>query len=73
VKCTHGSTIGPVDEDMVFYLRTRGIDLESARHLLTYAFAADVTGGSRSNPSAGGWRVTWPHRRACRRICGLPI
>jgi len=43
VKCTHGSTIGPLDEDMVFYLRTRGISLEAARHLLTYAFAADVT------------------------------
>ena len=43
VKCTHGSTIGPVDEDMVFYLRSRGVSLEAARHLLTYAFAADIT------------------------------
>jgi Fe-S cluster assembly protein SufD len=43
VKCTHGSTTGPVDEDQVFYLRTRGVSLEAARHLLTYAFAADVT------------------------------
>jgi len=43
VKCTHGSTIGPVDEEMVFYLRSRGVALEAARHLLTYAFAADVT------------------------------
>lgn len=43
VKCTHGSTTGPVDEDMVFYLRTRGVSLDAARHLLTYAFAADVT------------------------------
>jgi Fe-S cluster assembly protein SufD len=43
VKCTHGSTTGPVDEDMIFYLRTRGVGLEAARHLLTYAFAADVT------------------------------
>jgi Fe-S cluster assembly protein SufD len=43
VKCTHGSTTGPVDEDMVFYLRTRGISLEAARHVLTYAFAADIT------------------------------
>jgi Fe-S cluster assembly protein SufD len=43
VKCTHGSTIGPVDEEMVFYLRSRGVSLESARHLLTYAFAADIT------------------------------
>ncbi len=43
VKCTHGSTIGPVDEEMVFYLRSRGVSLDAARHLLTYAFAADVT------------------------------
>jgi Fe-S cluster assembly protein SufD len=43
VKCTHGSTIGPVDEDMMFYLRTRGVSREAARHLLTYAFAADIT------------------------------
>jgi len=43
VKCTHGSTIGPVDEDQVFYLRSRGVSLEAARHLLTYAFAADIT------------------------------
>ncbi len=43
VKCTHGSTTGPVDEEMVFYLRSRGLGLEAARHLLTYAFAADVT------------------------------
>ena len=43
VKCTHGSTTGPVDEEMIFYLRSRGLGLEAARHLLTYAFAADVT------------------------------
>ena len=43
VKCTHGSTTGPVDEEMVFYLRSRGVEAESARHLLSYAFAADVT------------------------------
>lgn len=43
VKCTHGSTTGPVDQDMMFYLRTRGIGEEAARHVLTYAFAADVT------------------------------
>ena len=31
VKCTHGTTIGPVDEDMLFYLRTRGLGLQEAR------------------------------------------
>jgi Fe-S cluster assembly protein SufD len=50
VKCTHGSTTGPVDEDMVFYLRTRGVGLEAARHLLTYAFAADVTRRIKVDP-----------------------
>jgi Fe-S cluster assembly protein SufD len=42
VKCTHGSTTGPVDDEQVFYLRSRGVDLAAARHLLTYAFAAEV-------------------------------
>jgi Fe-S cluster assembly protein SufD len=43
VKCTHGSTTGPVDEEMLFYIRSRGVGQEAARHLLTYAFAADIT------------------------------
>jgi Fe-S cluster assembly protein SufD len=50
VKCTHGSTIGPVDEDQVFYLRTRGVGYDAARHLLTYAFAADITRRIRVEP-----------------------
>ena len=43
VKCTHGSTIGPVDEQALFYLRSRGISQHAATHLMSYAFAADVT------------------------------
>jgi len=39
VKCTHGATIGQIDEDAVFYLRCRGIAEESARALLLFAFA----------------------------------
>lgn len=42
VKCTHGSTVGQLDEDAVFYLRSRGIGQEAARSLLTYAFASDI-------------------------------
>lgn len=42
VRCTHGATIGQLDEDAIFYLRARGIGLEAARHLLTRAFANDV-------------------------------
>jgi Fe-S cluster assembly protein SufD len=50
VRCTHGSTTGPVDDSMVFYIRSRGVSLEAARHLLTYAFAADVTRRIRVEP-----------------------
>lgn len=42
VKCTHGSTVGQLDEDAIFYLRSRGIGIEAARSLLTYAFASEL-------------------------------
>jgi Fe-S cluster assembly protein SufD len=42
VKCTHGATVGRLDETALFYLRSRGIGMATARQLLTYAFAADV-------------------------------
>jgi Fe-S cluster assembly protein SufD len=42
VKCTHGATIGRLDETALFYLKSRGIGPELARRLLTYAFAAGV-------------------------------
>ncbi len=42
VKCTHGATVGQLDEEAVFYLRSRGIGLAKARHMLTLAFAADI-------------------------------
>ncbi len=42
VKCAHGATVGQLDEDMVFYLRSRGIGEGAARGLLTYGFARDV-------------------------------
>src|SRR6202011_3271000 len=36
VRCTHGATVGQLDEDAIFYLRSRGIGAEEARGLLTY-------------------------------------
>jgi Fe-S cluster assembly protein SufD len=44
VKCTHGASIGRLDEEAIFYLRTRGIGRDAARRLLTYAFANDIIG-----------------------------
>ena len=42
VKCSHGCTIGQLDEEALFYLRTRGIGVKEARALLMYAFANNV-------------------------------
>ncbi len=42
VKCSHGSTIGQLDGDALFYLRSRGLGADDARSLLSYAFASDV-------------------------------
>jgi Fe-S cluster assembly protein SufD len=42
VKCTHGATVGPLDEEQLFYLRSRGIDEGFAKGLLTWAFAARI-------------------------------
>lgn len=42
VKCSHGATVGQLDAEALFYLRSRGIALEMANSLLRYAFASDV-------------------------------
>lgn len=42
VKCTHGATVGRIDETSLFYLKSRGVGKVLARQLLMYAFAADV-------------------------------
>ncbi len=42
VKCSHGCTIGQLDEEALFYLRSRGIPRKEAKALLTYAFANNV-------------------------------
>ncbi|MDE5559415.1 MAG: Fe-S cluster assembly protein SufD, partial [Bacteroidales bacterium] len=42
VKCSHGATVGQLDEKALFYMRCRGISQATARRLLMYAFAAEV-------------------------------
>ncbi|MGH7538190.1 MAG: Fe-S cluster assembly protein SufD [Gemmatimonadales bacterium] len=42
VKCTHGSTVGPLDETALFYLKSRGLGPDAARGLLTYGFGAEI-------------------------------
>ena len=50
VKCTHGATIGQIEENALFYLRSRGIDEVSARKLLLMAFASECL--DRMRPGA---------------------
>jgi Fe-S cluster assembly protein SufD len=45
VKCSHGATIGRLDDDSLFYLRSRGVDLQRARKMLTVAFASEIAQG----------------------------
>ncbi|SCY48098.1 Iron-regulated ABC transporter permease protein SufD [Nitrosospira sp. Nl5] len=42
VKCAHGATVGQLDNDEVFYLKSRGLSEITARNLLTYAFGAEI-------------------------------
>jgi Fe-S cluster assembly protein SufD len=71
VKCSHGATIGQLDPEAIYYLRSRGLDLEAARMLLTEAFASDIVAGIRSEPIRDmvGSTLTFP---LCRRA-GHPI
>jgi len=45
VRCSHGSTIGQLEEDALFYLRARGLDAEAARALLVRAFVGEILAG----------------------------
>jgi Fe-S cluster assembly protein SufD len=42
VKCTHGATVGQLDEQAIFYIRSRGIDEPMARRILTQAFGGEI-------------------------------
>jgi len=42
VKCTHGATLGPIDERALFYFQSRGIAAEAARNLITYGFGVEI-------------------------------
>ena len=43
MKCSHGSTVGRLDDEALFFLRARGLSEDDARALLTAGFAAEVT------------------------------
>jgi Fe-S cluster assembly protein SufD len=62
VKCYHGATVGMLDDDALFYLRTRGLDREAARAMLVQGFMSDVVAGigiasvrERLEAAVAGW------------------
>jgi Fe-S cluster assembly protein SufD len=50
VKCNHGSTIGQIEAEPLFYLRSRGIGEDEARNLLVYAFASELVDRMKIEP-----------------------
>jgi Fe-S cluster assembly protein SufD len=52
VKCSHGSTVGQLDPDALFYLRSRGVPLDEARDLLMRGFVSEITRGLSVAPLA---------------------
>ena len=42
VKCTHGATLGPIDDEHLFYLQSRGLSAADARAMLTYGFGSEI-------------------------------
>ncbi len=50
VKCTHGATVGQLNDEAVYYLRSRGIGLETARQMLIHAFAGEIIDRVRCEP-----------------------
>jgi Fe-S cluster assembly protein SufD len=51
VKCTHGATVGQLNDESIFYLRARGIGVETARRMLIHAFAGEIIDRIRHAPT----------------------
>lgn len=51
VKCTHGATVGQLNEEAIFYLRSRGVGLDEARRMLVHAFAGEILDRIQCRPA----------------------
>jgi len=73
VKCAHGATVGNLDPDALFYLRSRGLDDAHARSLLVYAFAGDVLKRIRLAPLRAHLEQQLTERLALQRLQAEPV
>ncbi len=71
VKCTHGATIGQLNDESIFYLRARGIGAERARRMLIHAFAGEIIDRIRHAPVREELdRVIWDRLETNPQISG---
>jgi Fe-S cluster assembly protein SufD len=71
VKCTHGATIGQLNEESIFYLRARGIGAETARRMLIHAFAGEIIERIRCAPAREELdRLVWDRLEANPHLAG---
>jgi Fe-S cluster assembly protein SufD len=62
VKCTHGATVGQLNDESIFYLRARGIGLETARRILIHAFAGEIIDRIRCAAAREEMdKIVWDH------------
>src|SRR3546814_1203126 len=61
VKCTHGATVGQLDETATFYMKSRGVGAAMTRQLLTYAFRSDERRRGKEGVSTCRYRWTSSH------------
>jgi len=50
VKCTHGATVSDLSEEEMFYLNSRGLDIDTARKLLMYGYVNEIIEGAENLP-----------------------
>jgi Fe-S cluster assembly protein SufD len=71
VKCTHGATVGQLNEESIFYLRSRGLSAETARRMLIHAFAGEILERIRHKPAREELdRLIWDRLEANPQVAG---
>jgi Fe-S cluster assembly protein SufD len=71
VKCTHGATIGQLNDESIFYLRSRGIGTDTARRMLIHAFAGEIIERVKCRPAREALdQLVWDRLEANHNLAG---
>jgi Fe-S cluster assembly protein SufD len=71
VKCTHGATIGQLNDESIFYLRSRGIDTPTAKRMLIHAFAGEIIARVKCEPVRAELdKIVWDRLEANPHLLG---